>query len=172
MTDISETKKLLEEINAAVSSYDPVMREQARDILFKAAFGVLPTKQGPAPKSGSELSIAKSEGDHESQVPFNSLVERWTPSTQADWSLLGAYYFQRILSQASITGLQVNKELKQHGRGVSNITDCFTINMNADPARMMQTRKSGKSKQAKKLYLVTTAGIKYVEDRLNGIVEA
>jgi len=37
----------------------------------------------------------------------------------------------------------------------------------APPARIL-TKKSGKSKQAKKLYLVTTAGIKYVEDRLNG----
>jgi hypothetical protein len=172
MTDISEAKKLLEEINAAVSSYDPVMKEHARDILFKAAFGALPTKHAPTPKSGSELEIAKNEGDREAQVPFNTLVERWTPTTQADWSLLGAYYFQRILGQPSITGLQVNKELKQHGRRVANITDCFTINMEADPARMMQTRKTGKSKQAKKLYLVTTAGIKYVEERLSGIQDS
>jgi ribosomal protein L23 len=165
MTDISDTKRLLDEINAAVSSYDPVMKEQARDILMKRAFGVASM---PRESAVPLADASSSKGEEADQVQFNSLIEKWSPTTQADWALLGAYYFQRIVGQQNVTGLQVNKELKQHGYGVTNVTDCFTINMDADPARMLQTKKSGKSKQAKKLYLVTTAGIKYVEDRLNG----
>jgi hypothetical protein len=42
-----------------------------------------------------------------------------------------------------VTGLQVNKELKQHGYGVTNITDSFSANMEAEPASMLQTKKSG-----------------------------
>jgi hypothetical protein len=38
MRDIKETKKLLDEINAAVASYDPVLKEQARDILPKTSY--------------------------------------------------------------------------------------------------------------------------------------
>jgi hypothetical protein len=75
------------------------------------------------------------------------------------------------MGEQNVTGFQVSKELKQHGYGVANITDCFSANMEAEPARIL-TKKSEKSKQAKKLYLVTTAGIKYVEDRLNGAHES
>ena len=169
MADISEVKKMLDKINAAVSAYDPVIKEQARDILLKEAFGAGPLKHGPAAKNDSKSNKGMNDVDGEQQVPFNALIERWTPTTQADWALLGAYYFQRVVGNQNVMGLQVNKELKQHGYGVTNITDCFTTNMNADPARMLQTKKAGKSRQAKKLYLVTIAGIKYVEEKLNSI---
>jgi hypothetical protein len=166
--DISDVKKLLDEINAAVSSYDPILKEKARDLLLKQAFGMgIPQMQsssqaGPAPDPrGTRVDAAGS-------VPFTALIEKWTPNTQADWALLGAYYFQRVMGEQNVTGLQVNRELKQHGYGVTNITDCFTTNMQTEPKRMHQAGKSGKSKQAKKLYLVTTAGMKYVEDRLSG----
>src|SRR6267142_1101191 len=169
MTDISEAKKLLDEINAAVSSYDPVMKEHARDILFRRAFGSVPQRPGAPIQETLEQGAAGKEPDEKATAEFNSLIEKWTPSTQADWALLGAYYFQRILGHQNITGFQVNKELKQYGYAATNITDCFTANMEAEPARILQTKKMGKSKQGKKQYLVTTAGIKYVEERLNGI---
>ncbi len=111
MMDISDTKKLLDEINAAVSSYDPVMKEHARDILLKRAFGLPSTRES----SGANVSppIAVNPGtDSEDLVPFNTLIEKWSPTTQADWALLAAYYFQRILGHHNVTGLQVNKELK------------------------------------------------------------
>jgi|SRR5271154_5517214 len=165
---ISEVKKLLDEINAAVASYDPVLKEKARDLLLKQAFGTSATQpQAPSHTTSDPHSEGK-RTDGATAAPFNTLIEKWTPATQADWALLGAYYFQRIMGEQNVTGLQVNKELKQHGYGVTNITDCFTSNMQSEPARMLQTKKSGKSKQAKKLYLVTTAGLKYVEDRLGG----
>jgi hypothetical protein len=171
MADISDAKKLLDEINAALSSYDPVMKEQARDILFRQAFGVSPSIRKAALGPGEDAGRAETETVGEEKPQFNSLIERWTPVTQADWVLLGAYYFQKIHGQENVTGFAVNKELKHHGYGVGNITDCFTANMQADPARMLQTKKTGKSKQAKKLYVVTTAGIKYIEEKLVGAAQ-
>jgi hypothetical protein len=170
--DISAIKKLLDEINAAISSYDPTLKDQAREILLKAAFGENPITGGQTAKAGPQLSVTNGEKSAaQNATPFNALIEKWSPTTQADRALLGAYYFQRVLGHQNVTGLQVNKELKQHGFGAANITDCFTTNMNAEPARMLQTKKAGKSKQAKKLYLVTTAGINYVEDRINSSQE-
>jgi len=168
VSSISEAKKLLDEINAALSSYDPVMREQARDILFKEAFGSIPVKQRPTIESTSGSGTQSGEQDEKTKMEFNALIEKWTPTTQADWALLAAYYFQRILGHQNVTGFQVNKELKQYGYAATNITDCFTANMETEPARVLQTKKAGKSRQGKKQYLVTIAGIKYVEDRLNG----
>lgn len=168
MDNISNVRKLLDEINAALSTYDPVMKEQARDILFRQAFGVSPTIKKAAAESGEDTGRADTKTADEEKPQFNSFIERWTPTTQADWALLGAYYFQKIHGQENVTGFAVNKELKHHGYGVSNITDCFTANMQTDPARMLQTKKTGKSKQAKKLYVVTTSGIKYIEEKLAG----
>jgi hypothetical protein len=168
MADITETKRILDEINTALSTYDAVMKEQARDILFRKAFGVQAQKTPvSAPNAPDDLSSHNDVGEN-GRVEFNSLIEKWTPTTQADWALLGAYYIQRILGHQNVTGFSVNRELKHHGYRVSNVTDCFTANMETEPARMLQTKKSGKSKQAKKLYVVTTAGLKYVEERLGG----
>src|SRR5215217_524145 len=39
MEDLRGVKEMLDEINAAISSYDPVLKERARDILIERAFG-------------------------------------------------------------------------------------------------------------------------------------
>ena len=38
MSDLNEVKALLDEINQAISGYDPVLKERARDILLEHAF--------------------------------------------------------------------------------------------------------------------------------------
>ena len=110
MPDIKETKKLLDEINAAVSSYDPLLKEQARDILIKQAFGT----DSKTKTSGATKGSVPDDGTGNTTA-FHELVEKWTPTTHGEWALLGAYYFQVILGNGNITAFQVNKELKQHG---------------------------------------------------------
>jgi hypothetical protein len=164
MADISGTKKLLDEINAAVASYDSVLKEHARDILLKQAFGADVGGHNKPPKPGAPA-------DPEPANPaaaFHTLVDKWTPGTDREWALLGAYYFQVVLGNANVTGFQVNKELKQHGTGVSNITKSFEENISQDPALMRQVGKAGKSQQARKTYMVTTSGVAFVKDKLNG----
>jgi hypothetical protein len=163
MPDIKEAKKLLDEINAAVASYDPMLKEQARDILLKQAFGtevknpstIEPTKSGAA-QTGTDGHTA-----------FHQLVEKWTPQTQAEWVLLGSYFVQVVEGNESFTALQVNKELKQHGQNVANITASLEENVNQTPALVRQIGKSGKSQQARKKYVLTTQGINFVKVRFN-----
>ena len=164
MADISETKKILDEINAAVASYDPVLKERARDVLLKQAFGTEANSVKPAPSS--EKAEAGTAGG--SPLAFHQLVERWTPDTQAEWALLASYYFQEICGKESLTAFEVNKELKQHGAVISNITVSLDENIYQNPALMRQIGKAGKTKQAKKKYIVTTNGINFVKDKLNG----
>src|SRR5215472_10360440 len=98
MPDIKEIKKLLDEINNAVQSYDPILKEQARDILLKEAFGV----ESKSPKSLDKAKIA-SEQSEDKPVAFHQLVEKWTPTTQAEWALLGAYYIQAVQGNADFS---------------------------------------------------------------------
>ena len=167
MSNISEAKKLLDEINSAVSSYDAVLKEQARDILLEKAFGK--ATGGKSQHAAEEDHAGHGGGEEAGGEQFNTLVERWEPETQGDWALLGAYYFQKQSKLGIVTAFQVNKELKQHGHSATNITVSFNENIKAQPARMRQVKKAGKSKQARKQYVVTTVGMKYVEDRLNGV---
>jgi hypothetical protein len=162
MADIKEAKKLLDEINAAVASYDTVLREQARDILLKQAFGTEPKTASPSTTKGTDTAIGPKH-----QPAFHQLVEKWAPGTQAEWVLLGAYYFQVVMGNESVTGFQVNKELKQHGTVIANVTVSFDENINENPALVRQVGKSGKGKQAKKKYVITTSGIDFVREKLN-----
>ena len=167
MADITETKKLLDEINAAVSSYDPVLKEKARDVLLKQAFGTSVRRSDHAEGGDTESEIGGDESD-KTKTSFDALIEKWTPGIQADWALLGAYYFQVVLRKENVTGFEINKQLKNHGTGIANITAAITNNIEASPARMRQVKKAGKSQQARKQYVVTTAGVHYVEGKLNG----
>ena len=44
--EVFASRALLDEINAAISSYDPVFKEHARDILLERAFGGAPQPLG------------------------------------------------------------------------------------------------------------------------------
>jgi len=54
---LEETIRVLNEINAAVSGYDPVLREKARDILLAKAFG-LSSSTGPSLKANGHSSLS------------------------------------------------------------------------------------------------------------------
>ncbi len=60
------------------------------------------------------------------------------------------------------------------GHGVGNITTALTNAQKHKPALVRQTSKSGKSRQARKTYKLTTAGVKYVREKvgLSGAVPA
>lgn len=164
MADISEAKKILDEINHAIASYDPVLKEKARDVLLRKAFG----GEANSPRSTPSSERGEAAPAGADPVAFHQLVEKWTPDTQAEWALLASYYFQEVLGKGSLTAFEVNKELKQHGAVISNITVSLEENISQNPALMRQIGKAGKTKQAKKKYIVTTNGIKFVKDQLNG----
>jgi hypothetical protein len=91
-----------------------------------------------------------------------------SPENDTDRALVGAYWFQVIKGQADIDSQEVNSELKHLGHGVGNITRAFDHLMAAKPQLVIQTRKSGKAKQARKKYRVTEAGIARVNQLMAG----
>lgn len=86
-----------------------------------------------------------------------------SPESDTDRALVGAYWFQVNKGQADIDSQEVNSELKQLGHGVGNITRAFDHLMAAKPQLVIQTRKTGKAKQARKKYRVTGEGIARVK---------
>ena len=85
-------------------------------------------------------------------------------SPKATWEkvLAASYWIQKAHGDQDFASRLVSKELNNLGDGVSNITHAMSSLIGKK--FVIQTRKSGSSKQAQKLYKVTVKGKKYVED--------
>ena len=94
------------------------------------------------------------------------LFETANPAGEFGKAVVMGYWFQIVKGGDSFTGQQVNNELKQLGLPVKNITDAFNTAKERTPALVMQVQKSGSSRQARKLYRLTQAGIKWVDGLL------
>lgn len=98
---------------------------------------------------------------------FADLFDVAAPSTHDQKALVGAYWVQVVKGKSEFQTFDVNKELKQLGHGNSYINKAFDSLTSKKPALALQTRKSGKTQQARKTYKLTTAGVKEVQRMLS-----
>jgi hypothetical protein len=99
---------------------------------------------------------------------FVDLIDAAGPRTDPERALVSAYWFQVVGGAADFPSQQVNEALKDVGQGVGNITDALTKLQRRKPALVRQVAKAGKSRQARKRYKVTAAGIEAVRQMLRG----
>lgn len=105
-------------------------------------------------------------GNGGAQRRFSDLAEVYaaaSPSTDADRALVAGYWFQFLQGEADFGGQAVNSALKNLGHGVSNITSAFETLKAQKPALVMQLKKAGTTKQARKTCKLTAAGKNAVE---------
>jgi hypothetical protein len=184
MEDLRQVKELLDEINAAISSYDPVLKERARDLLLERAFGATAARPRRAPAAAS----AREEGGEEAPrrrpgrprgsgtgrrgprggVQMGTLLGQWSPETMAERALIGAYTLSRGKADKTVTSQAINAELKRAGIPVPNITRAIESNLRAKPPLMTQKKKMGTTRQARKQYAITPEGVEFVESKLQG----
>jgi len=88
--------------------------------------------------------------------------------TDADRALVVGYWLQIITSQPDFDSFTVNRDLKNLGHGVANITSAFDTLIERKPQHVIQTRKSGSAKQARKRYKLTEEGKKAVQRMVAG----
>lgn len=121
-----------------------------------------------APKRPDTGGPATAQGDQRSFEDFATLFDACGPNTDSLRALVGAYWVQVCQGNQGFDGQSVNKELKHLGHGISNITSALNPLIAQKPAYVLQLRKSGTAKQARKLYKVTEAGIKKVKTMIAG----
>lgn len=100
---------------------------------------------------------------------YASLAELYNaaqPTTASEKALVAGYWLQICCGQEEFPSQAVNKELQNLGHALSNVTDAFNQLREKKPALAIQTKKSGKSQQSRKLYKLTQAGIDYVGELL------
>jgi hypothetical protein len=81
------------------------------------------------------------------------------PRTSPEKALVVAAWLQAVQGSSDFDSGSVNRELKNLGHQSTNITRDFDDLIARKPKMVVQTRKSGSTKQARKLYRVTHEGL-------------
>ena len=96
----------------------------------------------------------------------SGLFDRVRSKTDVARVLLVAAYLQEKGNGVELGSRQINKELKNIGRGIKNITQAINSLLKKDPQLLKLTRKTTSSQQGKKKYLVTPLGMEKVKESL------
>lgn len=140
---------------AAIENLDPAGRMRVAEWLA-GKVGV-PVKSPVVDKS--------LEPAQDSFADFADFFHATDPQSNAERALVGAYWL--TTQSAEPFGSQaLNSLLKDLGFQVSNITGALTQNMAEKPALVVQTKKGGSTRQARKLYKITDAGNRRVRTML------
>jgi hypothetical protein len=121
--------------------------------------------QGQLRRTGSEGAETEGDADYADASEF---LEAAGAADAANRVLAVAYYHQMILNEGDWASMTINNDLKHVGHPVANITTTFDRLMKRRPALVRQVKKSGKTKQARKLYSLTAEGQRAVQLMLSG----
>lgn len=127
------------------------------------------------PRSGSPKDLQITDAGTQQEEPvnpdaINSLAEFYdlaSPSSEAEKALVVGYWFQYREGVQELEAQKINSELKHLGHGIGNVTRALEWHKSQKPALMIQKRKEGTTKQARKKFVVTNEGKKFVERMLS-----
>lgn len=151
---------------ALVEPLDPQARARAVLWLIQSLGIELPRNQFAQSKPGT-LPGTPTNSVATSFETLADLFHTASPKTDREKALVAAYWIQSSQGVTQFGSQEVNSELKHLGFGVSNITDALTQLMSDKPSLVIQLKKSGNSKQARKTYKVTDSGNRKVEEMLS-----
>lgn len=135
------------------------------------AFGLEEAKKSPILSAPSDCDAAENTCDPDKpELPkythFAELFSDAGPRTNEEKVLVAAYWVQAIEGRESWKASELQNLLKNLGEAVTNISDYLTKAIKRKPSRVLQLRKSGNSKQARKTYKLTQHGIAFVEQMM------
>lgn len=130
------------------------------------------------PQPEEPVPTAKPFADEDSDPQKNLGLKRYgsietlflssSVNTVSSKILLCAAYLQEKLNIEELSSYDINSRLKKLGYGVSNISNSLNTLIKKDPPLVIQTRKIGDSKQAKRRFKVTEEGLRIARTYLRG----
>lgn len=165
VTDPVAEVKAMGNLAEAIAGLDPdatarVLR-WAVDRYGVAVSGASRTKP---PAAGAEVPGNGNGGVNTGQfAELADLYAASAPEMDTDKALVAGYWFQFCEGKADFGSQEINTALKNLGHPIKNITSAFDNLKARKPAPVMQLKKSGTSKQARKTYKLTVAGKSAVE---------
>ncbi len=164
-------------IKAVHGALEPLEEEaRARVLTYIASLLGIDTKvSGGQATADSALDKQPDEADYDEEAlgapTFSTFAELYAaanPISNGEKALIAGYWLQVCQGAESFTAASANKELTHLGHKIANITDAIDSMKNQKPMLILQLKKSGASKQARKLYKVSHEGIKRVEEMIRG----
>ncbi len=157
----------MQSVLGALEPLDPQSRQRVFEYIA-ARLGI-PSVRGarsglPVAEENQRQSVP--DEDSVSEAEFGTLAELHdaaNPRSDKDRVLVTAYWLQTCEGAESFVSYSVNKALKDLGHGVSNVTGAFEALKRSKPALVLQLKKAGKSRQARKTYKITKAGVAAVK---------
>lgn len=113
--------------------------------------------------AGGESSVSRSTGEYETFAELFSAVH---PRTEKDKAMVAAYWVQVSQGAGSFQSQSLNDALKDLGHQIGNITEALNQLKASRPALVLQLKKSGSTRQARKTYKLTQAGMTRVEEMI------
>lgn len=119
----------------------------------------------PAATAAIASAVQRSPSQGKVDWPdFAELFAAAEPATDKERALVACYWHQVCQGAESFGSQSLNSDLKNLGYGVSNITDALDGLIEDRPQLVLQLKKSGTTKQARKTYKLSAAGAKRVEE--------
>jgi hypothetical protein len=134
----------------------------------------------PSSKAQHRANKAQSAGDgNESHdlstvdassefATFADFCNAANPSNGVERVLVAGYWLQVLGQEEGFGSQDANRELKNLGHQSTNITRDLDHLQSGSPKLVIQVKKSGNTRQARKLYKLTHAGISRVKEMLGG----
>lgn len=110
------------------------------------------------------------DGDVRADGRYSDLAELYTaadPKTESESVLIAAYWHHVAHKTDALDSQALNRDLKDLGRGVGNVTRACSVLIQQRPALMLQVKKAGSTKQARKQYRLTAAGLQRAREMLS-----
>ena len=172
-TEFDDELTAIQSVLKALTPLEPDSRQRVVDYVtarFKISTGRtdLPdSERGGAEESeNAPEDVNKSASDVVFET-FADLFDAARPTDHGQKALVAGYWVQVHDGIDNFTSFSINKHLNNLGYRIPNITRAIDRLRRKTPALVVQLRKSGKSKQARKAYKVTDAGIKVVAAMIN-----
>ncbi|TDC62471.1 hypothetical protein [Streptomyces hainanensis] len=172
------------EAMSAVSSAFSELEDEARARVLRWAADKYGAPLSHTLKSGSQTDhLTVDANDAVQQVPgevmrpastqsaatyehFADLYSAASPTTRQERVLVAAYWFQKVVGQETFQSSELNRELKHLGHYVDHVAEALSSNINKKPQLVLQVRKNGAKRQARKVYKLSGEGIKVVESMI------
>lgn len=155
-------------VHRALDALEPAARE--RVLNWAGAKWDVPLDSPKSPARATAPDVEQG-GDGRSFADIADLVHAAQPSNGPQRALVVAYWFQELQGREGWSGGDINSALKNMGSGLANVTNTLGSLKAKKPALVMQVGKSGRSRQSRKTYKLTSAGIREVSQMLAGAGE-
>lgn len=126
----------------------------------------------PTTSSKTEIMPVGENGvdeNNEDSFEYDSFADLYAavdPAANDEKALVAGYWLQICQGAKDFSGYSINKELTNLGYRLSNVTNALSSLINTKPQLALQLKKTGKSRQARKTYKLSKAGIDKVEEMI------